>query len=170
MTPRREKRGKLASPALSSTLRLSTSPSPLRSSVSIARPLRTASAGVAKRTSLPSSRTDPASAGRAPKIALATSVRPLPTRPNMPTISPARTAKLTSSKLPRRPSRSTSSTTRPGSPPRSGKIADSGRPTMARMIRSWSSSATGAASTLAPSLSTTISSAISKISSSRCEM
>ena len=93
-----------------------------------------------------------ASAGVAPKIALAISVRPLPTRPNMPTISPARTLKLTSSKMSPSVSFSTSSTGLPASPFRSGKIAESGRPTMAWIRRSWSSSATGARQHAAPVL------------------
>ena len=62
------------------------------------------------RSSRPSSSTVP-SAGSAPKIARAISVRPLPTRPASPTISPARTSKEMSWKAGGRLSPRTASTT-----------------------------------------------------------
>ena len=74
----------------------SASPSTLRSSVMKPRPARIAWRGWRNLLGLPSISTVPLSTGSAPKIARATSVRPEPTRPASPTISPARTSKLTS--------------------------------------------------------------------------
>ena len=69
----------------------------LRSSVSRAMPLAMASAGEPIFSSRPSRMIRPAVSVSTPKMARATSVRPAPTRPAMPTISPRRTSKLTSS-------------------------------------------------------------------------
>ena len=66
-------------------------PCSLRLSGSIAIPSRAACLGPFTRTGFPSNRNSPASKRSAPKIARATSVRPLPTSPASPTISPART-------------------------------------------------------------------------------
>ncbi len=60
-----------------------------RSSVTNAMPLAMASAGRVIAIGAPATRICPDVAGVAPNRALATSVLPLPTRPNMPTISPA---------------------------------------------------------------------------------
>ena len=71
----------------------SSRPCPLRSSVIRQSPCRTASRGDAISTRSPSTKISPAIFGSAPKIARAVSVRPLPTRPATPTISPLPTPK-----------------------------------------------------------------------------
>ena len=66
-----------------------------------------------------------------PKQAWAISERPAPTRPAMPTISPARSEKETSEKTPSSPRPSTRKTSRPGLfALRSAKSVSSGRPTI----------------------------------------
>ena len=65
-------------------------PSSLRLSGRNAMPAAIASAGERMRRALPSTAIVPPSIGSAPAIARASSVRPLPTRPARPTISPAR--------------------------------------------------------------------------------
>ena len=74
----------------------SASPSTLRSSVMKPRPALIAWRGWRKVRAVPSISTVPLVIGSAPKIARATSVRPEPTSPARPTISPARTSRLTS--------------------------------------------------------------------------
>ena len=70
----------------------------LRFSVSMPMPASIASRGVAGRVSRPTTCVKPSTApGQAPNIAWASSVRPAPTRPNRPRISPSRKAKLTRS-------------------------------------------------------------------------
>ena len=65
----------------------------LRSSGTRPMPARIASIGERIATSRPSTRTRPRCNGSAPKMARASSVRPAPTRPARPTISPLRTSR-----------------------------------------------------------------------------
>ncbi len=90
------------SDVLQSTDCESSSPSACRSSVTIAQPADTASAGERKARGFAMRRvtTDPAVAVSAPKIARSSSVRPAPTRPVMPSRSPARTCSDTLSTIP----------------------------------------------------------------------
>ena len=85
---------------LSSTLIDSTTPESLRSSGTIAIPAVIAAAGWLRLTCLPRTTTSPAVVCRAPKIASSSSVRPAPTSPARPTISPARTVNDTGSAAP----------------------------------------------------------------------
>ena len=96
-----------------------------------------ASLGERMRTDWPRTRISPVSGGSAPKMERSSSVRPLPTSPATPTISPGRT----SNEIPRRwPLRPRSLTDSRGSSPGSGreraKTWSMSRPTMARMISS----------------------------------
>ena len=80
----------------------SASPVFWRSSVSSAIPASTASRGEPIAVLRPETSTSPESIGSSPKIARHSSVRPAPTSPASPTISPARSVKLMSSSFPRR--------------------------------------------------------------------
>ena len=166
---------------LSSTVIPSTSPCALRSSGTRPIPARIASRGEASRTGLPSIRTSPRSNWSAPKIARATSVRPEPTKPARPTISPARTSKLMSLRtiadgsraVPVRLRLRTSSTGRAAASAAEAsfwKRSPRLRPTIRRTILSGEASAIGISPTLRPSRRTVTRSQTAITSSSRCEM
>ena len=78
----------------------STRPCWWRSSGTYAMPAVMAAEGLSKVTAWPARMTSPESRLSMPKSTRATSLRPAPTSPAMPTISPPRTLKLTSSKAP----------------------------------------------------------------------
>ena len=94
--PRRVSPGSAASTVFSRQLRPSTRPWRLRSSGTRPRPAASAAAIEPHGSSLPPTVTRPVAAGSRPKIACATSLRPAPTMPATPTISPARTSRLMS--------------------------------------------------------------------------
>ena len=114
-----------------------------------------------------------------PKTLIASSVRPAPMRPAMPTTSPARTLKDAPSTT-LRPGwvgwktvqSSTRSTSSPTTDARSGYRCSRSRPTMPRMIRSWVDvgSDMSMVSMVRPSRMIVVRSAISAISLSLCEM
>ena len=91
-------------------------------------------------------------------------MRPEPTSPPRPKISPRRTLKLTPSTAPRRLRSRTSKTTSPTWCSGRTKMWPVVLPTMAEMTCSLVQPATGKVATLRPSLKTVIRSAISKIS------
>lgn len=80
-----------------------TMPSFLRSSGQYAMPLRTASCGDASRVRAPSISIAPVSARSAANASCAVSVRPEPSSPASPTISPGRTSRSSGLIIPRRP-------------------------------------------------------------------
>ena len=80
----------------------------------------------------------PASAGVSPKRIRASSVRPAPTSPAKPRISPARIRKCTPfTPLSRQPRSQTSRTTSPSGTVRLGKIVEISRPTIRRIRSAW---------------------------------
>ena len=79
-----------------------------------------------------------------PKIARATSVRPEPTKPASPTISPRRSSNETSEKIPSLDRPSARARPRRSRPASFGKSASSERPTIRRMISPCGSSASRA--------------------------
>ena len=107
-------------------------------------------------TSTPSRRITPASAGCTPNNDSAISVRPDPTRPAKPSTSPWRTANVTSSKAPWRPSPSTLRATSPGSCGTRRKKSESSRPTMSRISVTSVTSPTGFVEMCWPSRRTVI--------------
>ena len=134
-------------------------------------PWAIASAGEPRRTGRPRSRISPVSAGVRPNSVRASSVRPAPTSPARPTISPARTARLTPWTPPAAQPRSrSSSTTSPGVTAFLGNTADSSRPTMSWISSVRLTSDIARVPMVWPSRSTVTRSAISDSSSSRCEM
>src|SRR4051794_7765419 len=147
-----------------------TSPCWRRSSGTSPTPARIAARGEPGASGLPSTSTWPASGLSMPKIARATSLRPAPTSPARPTISPRRTSKLTSTNTPSRVRRSTLSSGAPISVSSLGKSCDSSRPTMRRTSASLVRSFVAPSWVTSPSRRTVAVSQISKISSRRCEM
>src|SRR6185312_6638222 len=126
-------------------------------------PRRMASCGERMAAGSPSIKTRPESNGSAPKTARASSVRPAPTRPARPRISPRRTSSETLSStvafrscaVPRRDRRSTFKATAPVfAGARWAKSASTWRPTMRRMIPSMFVSEILPAPTWRPSRST----------------
>jgi hypothetical protein len=111
-------------------------------------PASIASAAEAKTRRSPASTMCPLVGRSMPKSTRAISVRPLPTSPPMPRISPAWRSNDTSSNAPSRPSCSTSSTTGPAGGASAGYRSASGRPIISRTARSCGMSATGATSTM----------------------
>ncbi len=103
-----------------------------------------------------------------PKMAAASSLRPAPTNPDMPTISPDRTSKEISFNTFSRLRLRTDSTTSPIGLV-SATVSRTSRPTIMRMTLSWSSSEMGRVPTSLPSRSTVTRSATRKTSSSQCE-
>ena len=97
----------------------------------------------------------PASGATRPKSALASAVRPEPSRPEMPSTSPACRSKPMSSKAPAFESPRTSS--RRGAPAASGAggVSATSRPVMCRVSEAASNSAAGPSATLRPLRSTT---------------
>ena len=87
--PDEAKEARLASEMFSLTEDSSTSPQRLRSSGIRKMPWSMASRGAAMATGLPSRRISPPAGRSTPNSAQASSVRPAPTRPAMPKISPA---------------------------------------------------------------------------------
>ena len=115
----------------------------LRSSGTRPMPARMASIGERIATSRPSTSTRPRCIGSAPKMARASSVRPAPTRPARPRISPLRTSRLTSWSMTACGSRasrpretpSTASATAPApEPSRCANRRSISRPTIRRMM------------------------------------
>ena len=133
-------------------------------------PLRIASRGLPIATGRPSSRIDPASAGAMPNSASATSVRPAPMSPDMPRISPRRSAKDTSRKAPVRHRPSTASTVGPSGWGERLNSESSGRPTIAWTRRAGVKASVGSVQTWRPSRSTVMRSQSANTSSRRCEM
>ena len=137
-----------------------------RSSVSSANLFLIASRARRFFTSLPCRRMTPLLRVATPKIFSSTSVRPEPSRPARPTISPLCTLKETSRSLEYMAVRpSTSSSTPPISLSLGGKRFVSSRPTISLMMRSIVISAAGSVATHAPSRMTVTSSEIRRISS-----
>ncbi len=108
-----------------------------RSSVRKASPARLASRGLRMRVSLPSMRTRPDEMGRRPKRVSMSSVRPAPTSPAKPRISPLRRSKVTFSKAPGEERSSTRRRTSPRGTSCLGKRLVSSRPTIMRMSSRW---------------------------------
>ena len=145
-------------------------PSVLRSSVTKPMPALIASSGLRITASLPSMNTRPASFGSMPKMARAVSVRPAPTRPQIPTTSPLRASKLM---LFRMPSRLIPSTRKPTSlmgQSRLGNCSFRSCPTMPRMRSSMVISLTFTVVIVLPSRMMVARSAICIVSSRRCEI
>jgi len=152
------------------TFIVSTSPSPFRSSVAKPSPARIASSGREIETRLPSTNTSPDCFLSMPKIARAVSVRPAPTSPAMPNISPARTESDMSRTCFPALICSTRRSSRPSGILIFGNFSLSSRPTMWRMISSIVTSWTFTAVTLRPSRMIVARSQMSMTSSSRCDM
>ncbi len=117
-------------------------------------PAAIASRGEAKRTAAPPTCSVPAVDRSTPNSTRATSVRPLPTRPPRPTISPARSVSEISAKAPSRDKPAASSSTGPAWWVRGGYNAESGRPTISAIARSRGSPDAGSTPTRRPSRST----------------
>ena len=160
----------MASVMLRETPSSSTRPCLRRSSGTRAMPRAVALRGLPFGSGIPSRRTLPLSYGSTPKIARATSLRPAPTRPASPTISPARTVKVMSRNTPARVSPSTSSTTSPTSAGSFGNSSVTSRPTIWRTSSSTVVSAIGVVSMYEPSRITVTVSQRANTSSKRCEM
>src|SRR5918992_1344391 len=121
-------------------------------------------------SSLPSSSPVPESILSAPKTARASSVRPAPTSPAKPRISPERTPKEQSLSTLPRVMPLTRRSTSPISVSGFGYRLPISRPTISLTSLSSSSSEAGRVSTTRPSRMTVTRSAMRKISSSLCEM
>ena len=166
------------------------SPSRARSSPRSARPCVIASAGLRIVTGAPATMTVPERRpGAAPKSVINNSVRPAPIRPPIPSTSPARTLKLTSSSSSRWASGVdrtspwpdgracgsstvrclTSSTTAPGAGRGGGNSVSTVRPTIHETTRASSSDAVSALPTVLPSRSTVMRSAMRNTSPRRCD-
>ncbi len=150
----------------------------LRSSGTIAMPARIASSGERTLSGLPSSITVALLVpGYAPNTACMSSVRPAPTRPATPTISPRRTANDTSSTrflrglvTSKHVTLRASNTTSPTACSSHGKSCVISRPTIIWMMRSVVSVLMGAVPTCRPSRITVMVSHTASTSSSLCEM
>ncbi len=154
-----------------------------RSSGTYAMPRATASRGDPMVTGFPASSISPESAGVNPKRIRASSVRPAPIKPAIPTISPVPTSSVMSrSPIDEHPRRRTDSIVAPGRVEGGGSIDATSRPTIS-WISSFSVSVgpdrsgsdpsafrTPRVPTLSPSRRTVTRSASAKISSSRWEM
>ena len=112
----------------------STKPCFLRSSGTNAMPAEIDCEGECLLSSFPKKLIDPLSIGSIPKIALATSVLPAPTRPASDTISPALTCISMLLNFPRLESPETSRTVSPMAASSFGKRALMSRPTISLMI------------------------------------
>ena len=148
-----------------STLMGRTRPSPFRSSVTYAIPCPIASFGLLKRTSLPSKIMRPDSGLVMPKIECISSVRPAPTSPTNPRISPLWSLKLISSYWLLSVRCSTSSTGSPIGTLTFGNCTPRSRPTILRISMFSSTSSALKVLIYVPSRKTVISSQIWKISS-----
>src|SRR4051794_34112162 len=144
----------------SSTECMRNSPVALRSSVSSASPCSIATLGEVTATGLPPRRISPPVAGVTPKMVSATLVRPAPTRPAKPRISPRRSSNETPRKTPSSARSRTSSATSPISASPFGNIWVSSRPTMRAISFCWLKSAAGPVATYLPSRNTERSSAM----------
>lgn len=135
-------------------------------------PAASAAAGSARRTGRPRTRIRRTRAGFAPISASALDVRPEPTRPAKPRISPSRSAKRFTGPFSRTCSASTSSTGAASRARRGfgGKLCSMRRPTIISTSAPTSVRATSVVPTYCPSRSTVIRSHTSKISSRWCEM
>ncbi len=134
-------------------------------------PLATASRGDRMVTVLPWTRISPESCGSAPNTARMTSVRPAPTRPATPRISPLRSWKLTSRiTRPRLRLRTSRTTSWLGFSGRSGASSKIVRPTIIAMMSWIPTSAVMTVSMNRPSRMTVTRSEIFLSSSRRCEM
>ena len=131
----------------SRTDRSATMPSNLRSSGHSARPWRIACIGLVIATGWPARRSSPLSAGSRPNSRRASSVRPDPSRPPTPTISPRRRLRSIGRRWPRRPRPRASSRAGPASLRASAWLswrvagAPSSRPTIAVISAAGGSSA-----------------------------
>lgn len=123
-----------------------------RSSGTSARPAAMAVEGAPFVSAWPSTATSPASHRSTPNTARATSVRPAPTRPARPTISPRRTSNDTSVKTPSRVSRRTLRATSPASTSCLGYSSSRSRPTIRRTRSSSVMPSSGSLEIRAPSL------------------
>jgi len=171
MTSGRTRRRRTAMTTLAATDMPRNSPCRLRSSGTRPIPWRMACCGRRIWTGWPSSRISPPVAGCAPKIVSASSVRPAPTSPATPRISPLCSVKLTSCTWsPRLRLRTSSTISLPGGWLRRSYIWPTSRPTIMRMMSSVVTSATGCVPTSMPSRRTVTRSQMARTSSSRCEM
>src|SRR4051812_2279298 len=141
-----------------------------RSSGTRARPAAIAVDGAPLTRLLPPTETCPASQRSMPNTARATSVRPAPTSPARPTISPCLTSKETSVKTPSRVSRLTVSATSPARTSCLGYSSSRSRPTIRRTRSSSVMPSMGSLAIQAPSRRVVTRWQIRKISSRRCEM
>ena len=152
-------------------LRIPKIPVARRSSVRRAKPFLMDSRALRFVQTLPSSLMVPDFLVAIPKIFSSVSVRPLPSRPARPTISPRRTLKETSRSREYCAVRfSTSRATSPGLFVFGGNWFVSSRPTISLMISSIVISFAGLVATQVPSRMTVISSEILRISAILCEM
>ena len=163
----RENRSRFGRPKFAREVWPSTSPWPLRSSVSRPMPARIASRGCPSRNCTPSNSTEPRSRRSAPNSRRTVSVRPAPTRPVMARISPARTENDTSRTAEPLVRPFTIRRTGPAGTSRAGNSLSSLRPTIISIRASRSTSATARVATWAPSRMTITRPAMLNISSSR---
>ena len=146
-------------------------PVALLSSVRSANPFLIESCAFLLLTCFPSSFIVPDFLVAIPKIVSRVSVRPLPSSPAIPRISPFLALKETSFRIEYIPERcSTSSATSPGLFVFGGNWLVSSRPTIRRMISSISRSSAFSVATQVPSRMIVISSEIRLISAILCEM
>lgn len=149
----------------------STTPRPFLSSGTKPIPARMASAGLVMEAAYPSTTTSPATLGSTPNSASTNSVRPAPTNPAMPSISPAFRSKLISDFAPVHIKPRTDSTVSEFPLlPCSGKNLEISRPTISFTISSEQSRSLAISPTLQPSRSTMALSHISCTSPRRCEI
>ena len=150
----------------------STKPDRLRSSGTKYKPSAMASRGARTATSRPSSRIVPPSAGSIPKAARASEVRPDPTNPARPRISPGRACKLAA-----RSGKAGVTRSRSSNPP-SGRGGAAGgtwsdcrsRPIISRVMAAWAMRSRGNSPATVPSRRQSTRSAAATISPSRCVM
>ncbi len=146
-------------------------PSSFRDSGIIATPASRLRLGFRASCSPVARTASPFSDGAAPKIVRASSVRPAPTRPASPSISPARSSKLTPSTPGPYRSRTESATgASAGGGAFGGNVAVSGRPSIASISEASVSDAACAVFTSRPSRRTVTVSASWSTSLRKCEM
>ena len=150
--PLRRNLGRRGSVTFSRTFWVMTRPRARRSSGSITTPRRIAPCGRRRGRTTPSRSSSPDVIGSAPAIMRASSVRPLPTRPARPTISPARTRRSTSLGTCPHSARASSTTgASAATGGAAGKLTSSWRPSMPSTSESLVSAAAGAVRVMRPS-------------------
>ena len=152
--PKRDTEPNRVSVRLSARLRLSSKPSSLRFSLSNPMPLAKRLAGVEWVASREKTLTLPLTKRSSPNTARSVSVRPAPTRPNTPRISPERNVRFTHLGLAKPATPLNSSTGSPAVRLVRGYISSIFRPTMSWIICSRLASTIAPLPTLCPSRST----------------